>query len=108
MPTERHDRGDRAGEDRRQRNRVRRSEQYNGTRSHQTRVCPDCRSHIPYVQDVTAPPANCPDCGYQFACAECGYTLDGGDVDGPAVCPVCDNPLDENAPDPEETFTWDE
>lgn len=97
--------GDAAGKDRRRRNRVRRSRRYSGTKTHKTRVCRDCRAHIPYVEGVTPAPSTCPDCGFRFDCPECGVNL--VDADDPAICPTCEEPLTDDAPDPEETFTWD-
>lgn len=101
MPSERGE----AEPGRRERNAARRDRRYKGSKSHHTRLCPDCRAHIPYVQDLTDPPAVCPDCGHRFECPECGTDLDA--ADDPAVCPVCDEPLADEAPDPEESFTWD-
>lgn len=99
---------ERGGEARRERNRRRRSRRYGGSTAHKTRVCPDCRSQIPYVEGVTSPPASCPECGRRFECPACGTDLvEEATADDPSVCPVCSEPLDDATPETEESFTWD-
>lgn len=91
--------------DRRDRNRIRRSREYAGHKSHKTRLCPNCRASLPYVEGVRSPPASCGECGYRFECPECRTDLNT--TDDPAVCPTCDEPLADPDADPEESFTWD-
>lgn len=90
-------------DDRRRRNRTRRSQRYGGKQAHKVEVCPECRAHLPYVEGVSGRPSKCPTCGRRFRCPECSRDLDGGE----SLCPRCEEVLDPDAPAPEETFTWD-
>ena len=99
-------------ESRRERVRRARAERHGSGSEHRTRVCPECRNQIPYIDPLQDPAHTCGDCGYSFACPECRteWTDDDRDEKGrpPRICPVCDY---EVAPDREEVeedeeFTW--
>lgn len=94
--------------ERRERTRSDRGRRYGRGQTHKTAICPDCRRETPYLHPVQSIPGRCgyDDCRYLFACPECGSDIRDRDEDA-VYCPACSEPLSEDAPAPEETFTWD-
>lgn len=98
------------GNERRDRTRRAREERHGGGTNHRTRVCPDCRRHIPYLDPVQDAPARC-ECGYVFECPECGREFDSEERDEegrpPAICPTCDAGIEGGYEEgTEESFRW--
>ena len=108
------------------RGRNRRSREYGTEETHETVLCPGCRSSIAYRTDTSGPPAVCGGCGYRLRCESCESDIRFADsrfeesdpevddedlpVARPSTCPRCGQPPDgSDAPDlpgEDDSFTW--
>lgn len=93
---------------RRERTRRSRDRRHGRGTENRTRVCPDCRDQIPYLDPYQDEPDECPTCGYRWDCPKCGQEIADEDRDAegrpPATCPTCDGAI----PDGVETTGEDE